>query len=122
MRFEVTNDDTATAVGSGDVAVLATPRLIAWMEAATLEAAAPFLTDAQTSVGTAIRVEHRRPTPIGGTVEVIVELLSQPSDRHLTFAVKAIDGLQKVIGIGEIDRAVVNRARFLQAVGESAED
>ncbi|WP_433454941.1 hypothetical protein ACQPXS_43195 [Streptomyces sp. CA-142005] len=40
MRHEVTDADTAVRVGSGDVPVLATPRLIAWMEAATVRAAA----------------------------------------------------------------------------------
>ena len=43
MRHEVTDTDTAAALGSGDVPVLATPRLIAWMEAATVRAAAALL-------------------------------------------------------------------------------
>ena len=38
MRYEVTDADTAARVGSGDVPVLATPRLIAWLEAATVQA------------------------------------------------------------------------------------
>ena len=59
MRHEVTDADTAVALGSGDVPVLATPRLIAWMEAATVRAAAAFLVKGQTTVGTAIRIEHR---------------------------------------------------------------
>jgi fluoroacetyl-CoA thioesterase len=59
MRHEVTDADTAAALGSGDVPVLATPRLIAWMEAATVRAAAAFLVKGQTTVGTAIRIEHR---------------------------------------------------------------
>jgi fluoroacetyl-CoA thioesterase len=36
VRYEVTDTDTAASVGSGDVPVLATPRLIAWFEAATV--------------------------------------------------------------------------------------
>jgi predicted thioesterase len=43
VRFEVTDADTATALGSGDVPVLATPRLIAWMEAATVQSVARFV-------------------------------------------------------------------------------
>ena len=54
MRHEVTDTDTAAALGSGDVPVLATPRLIAWMEVATVRAAAVFLGTGQTTVGTAI--------------------------------------------------------------------
>ena len=57
MRHEVTDADTAAALGSGDVRVLATPRLITWMEAATVRAAAAILVTGQTTVGTAIRID-----------------------------------------------------------------
>lgn len=115
VHFEVTDADTAVALGSGDVPVLATPRLIAWMEAATVQSVAQLLSGGQTSVGTAIRIEHRRPTPVGDCVEVIAEPPSPPLGRRLTFGVKAIDSSQQLIAIGEIDRAIVNRERFLGA-------
>ena len=70
MRHQVTDADTAAALGSGDVPVLGTPRLIAWMEAATVRAAAALHKPGQTTVGTAIRVEHRRATAVGGSVEI----------------------------------------------------
>ncbi|MFJ6665075.1 hypothetical protein [Streptomyces sp. NPDC091383] len=38
----VTDADTARALGSGEAPVLGTPRLIAWLEPATVRAAAPF--------------------------------------------------------------------------------
>ncbi|WP_430383494.1 thioesterase family protein [Streptomyces sp. P10-4] len=113
MRHEVTDADTAERVGSGDVPVLATPRLIAWMEAATVAAAVPFLGTGQTSVGTAVRVEHLRATRVGGTVEVTAEPVSAPAGRRLTFAVRAVDDSGRVVAAGEIERAVVDRARFL---------
>ncbi|MFJ4323292.1 thioesterase family protein [Streptomyces tricolor] len=113
MRHEVTDADTAERVGSGDVPVLATPRLIAWMEAATVRAAVPFLGTGQTSVGTAVRVEHLRATRVGGTVEVTAEPTSAPAGRRLTFAVRAVDDSGRVVAAGEIERAVVDRARFL---------
>jgi len=53
----VTDADTATALGSGDVPVLATPQLIAWMEAATVRASTAFLQTGQTTVGTGIRIK-----------------------------------------------------------------
>jgi fluoroacetyl-CoA thioesterase len=63
MRHEVTDADTAAAVGSGDVPVLATPRLIAWMEAATVQSVARFLGTGQTTVGSValprVRVSRR---------------------------------------------------------------
>ena len=122
VRFEVTDADTATALGSGDVPVLATPRLIAWMEAATVEAAAQFVRAGQTTVGTAVRIQHRRPTSVGGSVEVIAESASSPSGRQLTFAVKAFDGLQELVAIGEIDRAIVDRERFLGTTSGQGSD
>ncbi|PZT70297.1 thioesterase [Streptomyces sp. SW4] len=114
MRHEVTEADTAVALGSGDVPVLATPRLIAWLEAATVRAAAPLLSAGRTSVGTAVRVDHLRATPVGGHVEVSAE----PPDadgRRLTFRVRAVDGAGRLVAAGEIDRAVVDRQRFIDA-------
>lgn len=112
VRYQVTETDTAEHVGSGDVPVLATPRLIAWLEAATVQAAGPFAGNGQTTVGTAVRVQHRRATHVGGTVEVTAEPL--PSDgRLLSFQVKAVDDSGQVVAQGEIDRVVVDRQKFL---------
>jgi fluoroacetyl-CoA thioesterase len=110
MRYEVTVDDTAVALGSGDVSVLATPRLIAWLEAETVAEAASRLDPGQTTVGAAVRVRHRRPTPVGGTVEVFASLTTE-GDR-LTFDVSAVDGDGHYVADGEIDRVVVDRAAF----------
>ncbi|WP_042421284.1 thioesterase family protein [Streptacidiphilus anmyonensis] len=114
MRHHVNEEDTAIALGSGDVPVLATPRLVAWMEAATVEAARPFVGPGQTSVGTAVRVEHLRAAAVGGSVAVTAE--AGPADgRRLTFRVRAVDDDGRLVGSGEIDRAVVDRDRFLAA-------
>lgn len=113
MRHEVTEADTAERVGSGDVPVLATPRLIAWMEAATVRAAAPFTATGQTTVGTAIRIEHLRATRVGGRVEITAEPPAAAAARRLTFLVRAVDGSGELVATGEIDRAVVDRQRFL---------
>jgi predicted thioesterase len=113
MQYTVTDDDTAARVGSGDVEVLATPRLIAWLEAATLQAAAPFTAEGQTTVGTAVRIEHRRATRVGGTVEVTAEPPAAADGRSLTFHVRAVDDSGQTVATGEIDRAIVDRERFL---------
>jgi fluoroacetyl-CoA thioesterase len=113
MRYEVTDADTAVSMGSGDVPVLATPRLIAWLEAATVQSAARFLRPGQTTVGTAVRLEHRRATRVGEAVEVFAEPPGAPAGRALTFCVRAIDGSGHLVATGEIDRAIVDRERFL---------
>jgi len=72
MTFRVTVADTAIALAGGDVPVLATPRLLDWFEAATVQAAAAQLSEGQTSVGMEVSMRHRRATPIGAWVLVAV--------------------------------------------------
>lgn len=122
MRHEVTDADTAVALGSGDVPVLATPRLIAWMEAQTVREAWALLHEGQTTVGTAVRVEHLRATPLGGFVEVTATPPIEAGDRKLTFSVLAVDGSGQIVAQGEIERAIVDRARFLARAAASAAD
>ncbi|NNG38073.1 thioesterase [Flexivirga sp. ID2601S] len=115
MRHEVTGADTAIALGSGDVPVLGTPRLIAWLEAATVEAAAELLQAGETSVGTAIEVQHRAPTAVGGSVEVNVTERERDGKR-LEFTVEAVDQDGTVVGAGRITRAAVDRERFVASL------
>ena len=114
MRHEVTDADTAVALGSGDVPVLGTPRLVAWLEAATVRAAAGLLNPGQTTVGTAIRIEHRRATAVGGSVETTATPPKDAAGRLLTFDVLAVDGSGQVVAAGQIDRVIVDRTRFLE--------
>lgn len=120
MRHEVTEADTAAALGSGDVPVLATPRLIAWLEAATVRSAASLLGAGQTTVGTGVRIDHRRPTPVGGSIEVSATPPHDPAGRRLTFVVEAVDGTGHLVATGEIDRVIVHRDQFLAAASLTA--
>ena len=120
MRHKVTDADTAAALGSGDVPVLATPRLIAWMEAATVRAAAAFLVTGQTTVGTAIRIEHRRATPVGGSVEITATPSRNVAGSRLTFDIQAIGDSGQLVAAGQIDRMIVDRQRFLASVSADA--
>ena len=114
LRFPVTEDDTAIALGSGDVPVLATPRLVAWCEAATVAAVAAGMDEGATSVGTKVAIDHLAPTPVGGSVD-IVAIAVAVDGRQLTFDVSATDDNGR-IGGGTITRAVVDRRRFLDRV------
>jgi predicted thioesterase len=118
MRFTVTDADTAIALGSGDLPVLGTPRLIAWMERAAVVAIGPMLPSHRTSVGTAVTVRHRRPTPVGGSVDVLARPVEpfDPDAGRVRVDVTATDGAGEIVGAGTIDRAVVDRAVFLAAV------
>jgi fluoroacetyl-CoA thioesterase len=111
----VTDDDTAASQGSGALAVLATPRLLAWCEAATCAAVDAELAPGQTSVGTRARLEHLRPTAVGGAVRVTAEL-EHVDGRLLRFAVRAEDDQGRLVATGEVTRVVVDRERFLSRV------
>ena len=88
LRFTVTDDDTAIALGSGDVPVLATPRLLAWMEQATVTAASARVDATSTTVGVEVWMRHRRASAVGALVEVEVTEVTE-QDRGLSFEVVA---------------------------------
>jgi fluoroacetyl-CoA thioesterase len=120
LRFTVTADDTADALGSGDVPVLATPRLLAWMEAATVAAASSRLDSTSTTVGVEVWMRHRRPSPVGTVVDVEVTEVAD-LDRGLSFEVVAREALAdgpdggagREIASGRVVRAIVDRGAFL---------
>jgi predicted thioesterase len=117
LRFTVTDDDTAAALGSGSLAVLGTPRLLAWLEAATCAAIEPSLAEGSTSVGTRVAVEHRAASAVGAEVEVTAST-SHVDGRLHRFTVAATHPRDhKVVATGEITRVVVDVDRFLSRLG-----
>src|SRR3954462_4786653 len=86
VELTVTDTDTAQAVGSGDVPVLGTPRVLALAEAATVAAIATRLPSGSTTVGTRVELEHRAATPVGRTVAARAELV-KVDGRRLAFEV-----------------------------------
>jgi predicted thioesterase len=109
----VTDDDTATAVGSGDVPVLATPRLLALAEAACLAALGNAgLPADSTTVGTRIELEHLLALPVGETVRVAAGLVHLDG-RLLRFEVAATDDGDRLVGRAAITRVLVERDRFM---------
>jgi fluoroacetyl-CoA thioesterase len=107
--------DTAEAAGSGDVPVLATPRLLALAEAAACAAVMPQLGPGLTTVGTAASLEHRTASPLGAEVVVEAEL-TEVDGRRLVFDFIARAGDvddDVVVGAGTLERVVLDRGRFL---------
>jgi predicted thioesterase len=113
LTFTVTDDDTATALGSGSLPVLGTPRLLAWCEAATCAVVAASLTDGQTSVGMRVQLEHQAASAVGTEVRVTATETYR-DDRLVRFSVAARHTDGKVVGTGEITRVVVDGQRFLE--------
>ncbi|MEQ4725135.1 thioesterase family protein [Nonomuraea sp. B19D2] len=111
LLIMVEMEDTAKKIGSGDVPVLATPRLLALAEAATVRAVDKHLAPDETSVGTRVELEHLAASPLGTHVQIGVEL-TEVDGRRLVFAFEAHDK-HTVVGRGTIERVVVDRARFM---------
>jgi fluoroacetyl-CoA thioesterase len=112
LELTVTDADTAQALGSGEVPVLATPRILALAEAATVAATAGRLGSGLTTVGTSVSLRHLVATPVGRTV-VATAVLSKMDGRRMRFEVRVTDGDAEA-AVGVVERAVVDRQRFLQ--------
>jgi len=110
VSLTVTPADTAPAFHSGDVAVLATPRLLALCEEATVMAVAPLLAEDETTVGSRVELEHLAPSAPGDLVEATA-VLEEIEGRRLTLAVVARHE-ETIVGRGTICRVVVDRRRF----------
>lgn len=107
--------DTAVALGSGSLDVLATPRVLAWCEEATCEAIAAVLPDGSTSVGTRVRLDHLAATVVGATVEVTATVTAVDG-RMVTFEVVATSADGTLLAEGEVRRVVVDVDRFLARI------
>lgn len=104
-------DDTARAMRSGSVEVLATPRLVALLEEATCAAISGLLDVGQTTVAMRVQIDHMQPTPVGG--EVTAEAtLERIEGRRLTFTVSASDA-RGLVAAGKVTRVLVDVERFM---------
>ena len=110
-RLTVGNENTAIALGSGDMPVLATPAMMALMENAAMLAVASELEDGDTTVGGHIESSHLRPTPVGAEVSATA-ILEKVEGRKLYFKIIAHQG-DVVIGEGTHLRFIVSREKFL---------
>lgn len=109
--MRVTEGNTAEFIGSGDMAVLATPAMIALMENAAMLAVALHIDEGDTTVGSMISTTHLKPSKVGNTISAIAEL-TEVDGRKLSFKIEAYDG-DVLIGSGEHVRYIVNRNKFL---------
>jgi fluoroacetyl-CoA thioesterase len=107
-------EHTAPFVGSGRIAVLATPVMINLIEAAALAAIEHLLPAGHQSLGTRLDVSHTAATPVGVRVTASAEVLSLEG-RTVTFRVEARDEFE-AIGGGTHQRVVVSVVRFDERV------
>jgi len=110
-KVTVNTHNTAKAVGSGSLDVFATPMMVALMEQAACNALADWLEEGQTSVGTAIAVNHIAASGIGAEITATATITGTDG-RKITFDLMASEG-EKEIGNGTHTRVIVDAARFM---------
>ncbi|MGH8973253.1 MAG: thioesterase family protein [Acidimicrobiia bacterium] len=108
----VSETDTSAAMGTSDVPVLATPRIILLAEQATGEALAGRLEPGMSAVEHRVEISHVAPTPVGATVraEAVLETVD---GRRLVFRI-TISDQRGLVAAGRFTRVIVSRDRFLE--------
>lgn len=110
-RLTVGEVDTAIALGSGDMPVLATPRMMALMENAAMLAVAPELEGGCTTVGGHIESSHVKPSAIGKEVTATATLTKIEGKKLYFNVIAKMDKV--IIGEGTHLRFIVNKEKFM---------
>lgn len=108
----VGNEDTAVALGTGDVTVLATPRVVQLCEQATVEALSSLVGEGHTTVGFRVEITHLAPTNVGNRI-VATATLERCEGRRLVFNVSVNDPCG-LVAAGRVTRVVVDSAEFME--------
>ena len=108
----VGDEDTAIAMHSGDVPVLATPRVVALMEEASVLAIKGHVPAGHTTVGMRVQLDHVAPTAVGQDVRAEAQL-EKIDGRRLTFSVTVTD-VHGLAAAGKVTRVLVEIDRFLE--------
>lgn len=111
VQLTVGDADTAFALRSGDVHVLATPRVVALCEEAAVLAIEGHLPSGHTSVGHTVQLDHVAPSKVGTHVSAEA-ILQKINGRRLTFTVSVNDD-HGLLAAGIVTRVVVDTDRFL---------
>jgi len=114
VKITVKDDNTAKAVGSGNLDVFATPMMIALMEQAACECLANCLEAGQTSVGCSVNIEHLAASPIGAQITATATI-EHIFGRKIEFTVTASDGCRE-IGNGKHTRMIVDAEQFMRKI------
>jgi predicted thioesterase len=111
VTLVVGDHDTAIAHGSGDVPVLATPRVLALAEQAAVAALGDSLDPGMTSVGVHAELHHVKATQVDAAVTARAEVLGIEG-RTITFELRVTEG-DEVVAYGTHRRVIVGRDRFV---------
>lgn len=112
QQYTVTENNTAKFMGSGDLNVLATPSLVAFMENAAKNYLNSFLTEDLGSVGSNININHIAPTLVGKKIIITGKITQVIKDKIIIFSLEAFEN-DKKIGDAEHTRVIINNEKFI---------
>lgn len=107
-------EHTAAQLGSGTLAVYATPALVAFMENTAMKAVGT-LPEGSTTVGIALQVDHVKASGVGEVVRCDARLVREDG-RKLSFEIEAHNAAGELVGRAKHDRFVVDEQRFMARV------
>lgn len=110
--YLVQENNTAKNMGSGDLDVLATPSLVAFMENAAKEYLNTFLPEELGSVGSNININHIAPTLVGKEITVQGKITEIIKEKIIIFSLEAYEQ-DKKIGDATHTRVIINNETFL---------
>lgn len=120
FRLTVSESDTAKAVKSGELEVLATPVLAAAMEAAAVDAVAGYLSDNETTVGSLLELKHTSPSVVGANISAKAEV-TKIDGRKIVYEIQASDD-SGVIGTAIHERYIVDKSKFMEKAAVRSEN
>lgn len=112
VELSVKEEDTALHLGTGDVRVLSTPRIVELCEQATVRAMEGSVEEGRTSVGFRVEVTHLAPIAVGSSV-LALATLERTDGKRLVFNVSVSDRCG-LVAAGKVTRVLVERAAFLE--------
>lgn len=112
QQFTVTENNTAKFMGSGDLDVLATPSLVAFMENVAKNYLNTFLTEDLGSVGSNININHIAPTLVNKEITINGEITKIIKEKIIIFSLEAYEN-DKKIGDAEHTRVIINNKKFI---------
>ena len=107
----VTPEKTAVSMGSGGLAVYATPRMLCMMEYTAWASVEPYMEEGKGTVGTRLDVSHVSASPVGSHIRYESEL-TETDGRRLVFRVQAFDEAG-LIGEGTHERFIISNQKFM---------
>ena len=112
QKYIVSDTNTAKFMGSGDLEVLATPSLVAFMENAAKTYLNAFLSDEFGSVGSNININHLAPTLVGKEITIQGEIAEVIKEKVIIFSLEAFEE-DKKIGDASHTRVIINNEKFI---------